>query len=51
MKYKVDWEENATQEVAAEFVTGKDKVATLTRHTKSTEHKGIQSDRKWHASR
>ena len=29
MKYKVDWEENATQEVAAEFVTGKDKVAII----------------------
>lgn len=29
MKYKVDWEENATQEVAAEFVTGKDRVAII----------------------
>lgn len=29
MKYKVEWEESATQEVAAEFVTGNDKVAII----------------------
>lgn len=29
MKYKVQWEESATQEVAAEFVTGNDKVAII----------------------
>ncbi|MEM6474208.1 MAG: hypothetical protein AAF802_32015 [Planctomycetota bacterium] len=29
MKYTVVWEENATQEVAAEFVRGSDKVAII----------------------
>ncbi len=29
MKYKVVWEENATQEVAVEFVNGTDKIAIL----------------------
>lgn len=29
MKYKVEWEESATQEVATEFVTGNDKVAII----------------------
>ena len=29
MKYKVQWEESATQEVAAEFAAGNDKVAII----------------------
>lgn len=29
MKYKVVWEENATQEVAVEFVNGTDKIAII----------------------
>ena len=29
MKYLVTWEENATQEVAAEFLSGNDKVAII----------------------